>query len=83
MLNDRINSYLQKKDQLTKMIKSLDDKITFYDTLINSYEIQEPNDLLNINLKHLLYGEKLNFDEIKNINFKKEKSQTMNINDFI
>ena len=83
LLNDRINSYLQKKDQLTKMIKSLDDKITFYDTLINSYEIQEPNYLLNINLKHLLYGEKLNFDEIKNINFKKEKSQTMNINDFI
>ena len=27
--------------------------------------------------------EKLNFDEIKNINFKKEKSQTMNVNDFI
>ena len=83
LLNDRINSYLQKKDQLIKMIKNLDDKITFYDTLINSYEIQEPNYLLNINLKHLLYGEKLNFDEIKNINFKKEKSQTMNINDFI
>ena len=83
LLNDRINSYLQKKDQLRKMIKSLDDKITFYDTLINSYEIQEPNYLLNINLKHLLYGEKLNFDEIKNINFKREQSQTMNINDFI
>ena len=83
LLNDRINSYLQKKDQLTKMIKSLDDKITFYDTLINSYEIQEPNYLLNINLKHLLYGEKLNLDEFKNINFKKEKSHITNINDFI
>ncbi len=83
MLNDRINNFLQEKDKLTKMMKSLDDKITLFDTLINCYEVQEPNYLLNINLKHLLHGENLNLDEIKSINFKKQKSQIMNINDLI
>jgi len=35
-----------------KKIKNLDDKITFYDTLITSLEKQRPNYLLNINIKH-------------------------------
>ena len=64
LIKNKIGIYLQKKNEYIKKIKNLDDKITFYDTLINSLEKKQPNFLLNINIKHLLYGEKINLDEI-------------------
>ena len=64
LIKNKIGIYLQKKNEYMKKIKNLDDKITFYDTLITSLEKQRPNYLLNINIKHLLYGEKINLDEI-------------------
>lgn len=73
----------QKKDELVRKIKSLDDKINFYDTLINTYESQTPNYFLNINLKHLIYGEKLNFEKIKNSDFVIEQSKKVEYDDFI
>ena len=73
----------QKKDELVRKIKNLDNKITFYDTLINSYESQNPNYYLNINLKHLVYGEELNFEEIKNTEFAIEQSKKEVFDDFI
>ena len=73
----------QKKDELVRKIKSLDTKITFYDTLINTYESQNPNYYLNINLKHLVYGEDLNFEEIKNSDFAIEQSKKEVFDDFI
>ena len=73
----------QKKDELVRKIKSLDDKITFYDTLINTYESQAPNYFLNINVKHLIYGEELNFEEIKNSEFIIEQSKKEVYDDFI
>ena len=83
LIKETINVFLQKKDELIRKIKNLDDKITFYDTLINSYERQNPNFLLNINLKHLLYGEKLNFDAIKNTDFVNKQSKKEIFDDFI
>ena len=66
LIKERISICLQKKDELLRKIKNLEDTILFYDTLINSYERQSPNYLLNINIKHLVHGEKLNLDSIKN-----------------
>ena len=64
LVKNKIGIYLQKKNEYIKKIKNLDDKITFYDALIYSLEKKQPNFLLNINIKHLLYGEKINLDEI-------------------
>ena len=64
LVKNKIGIYLQKKNEYLKKIKNLDDKITFYDALITSLEKQKPNFFLNINIKHLLYGEKINLDEI-------------------
>jgi Leucine-rich repeat (LRR) protein len=55
---------LKEKTELMQKLKLLEDKINFIDTLINSYENQTPNFYLNINIKHLLYGENINLDEI-------------------
>ena len=82
-IKNRIEILLQKKDELERMIKSLVYKITFYDTLLYSYESQNPNFLLNINLKHIVFGEKLNFDEIKNIEVAKDQSKKELFDDFI
>ena len=64
LIKNKIGIYLEKKNEYMKKIKYLDDKIIFFDTLINTLEKQRPNFLLNINIKHLLYGEKINLDEI-------------------
>ena len=66
---------LQKKGELEKMMKVLEHKITFYDTIMHTYESHYPNYLLNINIKHLVYGEKLDFDEIMNNTLSYENSQ--------
>ena len=42
----------------------MEDKITFYDALIYSLENQKQNFFLNINVKHLIHGEKIDLDEI-------------------
>ena len=64
LIKNKISIYLQEKTQLMKNLKILEDKITFFDTLLNTLEKQKPNFYLNINVKHLLYGEKINLDEI-------------------
>ena len=74
LIKNKINIYLQEKTQLMKNLKILEDKITFFDTLINSLEKQKPNYYLNINIKHLLYGEKINLDEIVK-DFKQKSGQ--------
>ena len=71
LIKNKIDIYLQEKIQLTKKLKILEDKITFFDSVINSLEKQKPNYYLNINIKHLLYGEKINLDEIVK-NFKQK-----------
>ena len=83
LIKEKINICLQTKDELIRRIKNLDNKITFYDTLINSYEKQSTNYLLTINIKHLLHGEKLNFDSIKNDEFVKIQSKKEMFEDFI
>lgn len=64
LVKNKISIYLQEKTELMKKLKLLEDKINFIDTLINSYEKQKPNFYLNINIKHFLYGEKINLDDI-------------------
>ena len=64
LIKNKISIYLQEKTQLMKNLKILEDKITFFDTLLNTLEKQKPNFYLNINVKHLLYGEKINLEEI-------------------
>ena len=83
LLKEKISIWLQKKEELNHQIKNLNDKITFYDALINSYERQSSNYLLNINLKHLLFGEKLNQDIIKNAEFIKFKTEKSELEDFV
>ena len=93
LVKNKINIYLEKKNEYLKIIKNLDDKISFYDALINSLEKQKPNYFLNINIKHLLYGEKINLDEIvkkfhkesgySEVESRKEKFDDFVKNDFI
>ena len=83
LIKEKIAIWLQKKEELNHQIKILNDKITFYDALINSYEHQSPNYLLNINLKHLLFGEKLNTDFIKSAEFIKFKTEKSELEDFV
>lgn len=83
LIKERINICFQEKEELMRKIKNLDNKIVFYDTLIYSYERQPPNFLLNINIKHLLYGEKLNFDSIKNSEFIKIQTKKEMFEDFV
>ena len=64
LIKNKISIYLQEKNKLLKQIKSLEDKITFYDALIYSLENQKQNFFLNINVKHLIHGEKIDLDEI-------------------
>lgn len=75
LIKNKINLYLQEKTALTEKIKILEDKITFYDTLINTFETQKENYLLNMNIKHLIYGEKVNITEIVN-DFDKNANQS-------
>lgn len=83
-IKNQIEMLFQKKNDLIRAIKSLDDEITFFDAIIYSYERQkEPNYLLNINLKHLIYGENLNIEEIKNSEFVDEQIKNENFDDFI
>ena len=81
LIKEKINIFLQKKDELIRNIRDLEDRITFYDTLITSYERQNPNYLLNMNLKHILYGDKLNYDELKKAEFvyKESKKEAFDI----
>ena len=74
LIKNKINIYLQEKNQLMKNLKMLEDKITFFDALVYSLEKQKPNYYLNINIKHLLYGEKINLDEIVK-DFKQKSGQ--------
>jgi len=64
IIKNKISNYLQEKNNLLKQIKSLEDRITFYDALIYSLEKQKQNFFLNINVKHLILGEKIDLDEI-------------------
>ena len=83
LIKEKIDSCLEKKEELLKSIKKLDIIITFFDALIYSYEKQSPNYLLNINIKHLLHGENLNFDSIKNSEFIEIQSKKEIFTDFI
>ena len=74
---------LQQKMELMQKIKTLENKITFYDTMIYAYKSKAPNYYLNINLKHLIYGENLNIEEIRNPAFKNEEEKTEIYKDFI
>ena len=83
-IKNHIEMLLQKKNDLIRAIKSLDYEITFFDAIIYSYERQkDPNYLLNINLKHLIYGENLNIEEIKNTEFVYEQIKNESFDDFI
>ena len=83
LLKEKISLFLLKKDELLTKLKDLENKITFYDTLISSYERQAPNYFLTINLKHLLYGEKFSLTNIKNAENIKTKSKKDIFDDFI
>ena len=73
----------QQKMELMKKIKNLENKITFYDTLLYAYKSNSPNYYLNINLKHLIYGENLNVEEIKNTEFANKEEKKEIYKDFI
>ena len=64
LIKNKLSTYLKEKTELMKKLKFLEDKINFIDVLINSFEKLKPNFYLNINIKHLLYGENINLDEI-------------------
>lgn len=65
-LNNDIKSEIEEKRRLNNKLTEIEDKITFYNTLINAYKSNSPNFLLNINIKHIIYGEKLDIEQIKN-----------------
>lgn len=86
--NDELKSIKSKKDlfideknKLFQKIEELNDKIKFYDYLINSYNKRASNSyLLNINIKHLLHGEKLEICDKGNMNNNNQHLNNLNGN---
>lgn len=62
-IKNKINIYLQEKNELLKKLEIIEDKIIFFDLIINAMETQKENYLLNTNVLKLVYGENLNLDE--------------------
>lgn len=82
-IKNEIEMFFQKKNELLNHIKIIDDNIALLDTLLFSYESHKPNGLVNLNLKHLVYGEELNMDEIKNTEFVETQSKKDNFDEFV
>ena len=79
LIKNKINIFIEEKNKLLEKIEILNDKIIFYDTLINTIEKQKNNYYLNINIKHLIYGEYFsNTRKISNIS--ESKRSLLNVN---
>ena len=83
LLKEKLSIWIKKREELNDQIINLNNKIIFFDILINTYEKHTSNYLLNINLKHLLQGEKINPDLLKNAQFIKLQTEKTFLEDFI
>ena len=83
IIKNEIEMLFQKRNDLLREIKLIGDNISFFVTLIETYEKQSPNYLLNINLKHLIYGETLKLDTLKNAEFVHQQSLKEKLDEFI
>ena len=82
LFKEKINLCYQKKDELLRAIQKIEERISFYNLILNSFEKYTTNYLLNVNIKHIIYGDDFNIDEFKNASFKTlEKSEIFD--DFI
>ena len=78
-----MEEFIHEKDELTRKIKCLEYKINFCNVMLNSYQNNFANYLLNINLKHLVYGEILDFEKIKNTEFIINQTKEELFDDFV
>ena len=67
-LMNKINIYLDEKKNLLQKLENLNDKIIFYETIIDSINNEKTNYYKNINIKHILYGEKVEITKVYNDN---------------
>ena len=63
-INNKINIFLEEKEKLIKKLENLNNKIIFFDTILNGIEKDTTNYFKNINVKHLIYGEDIDFMKI-------------------
>ena len=61
---NKINIYINEKNKLLKKLENLNDKIIFYDTIINAIQNGSENFYKNINVKHVIYGEDINLTKV-------------------
>ena len=59
-LKNKLNIYLDEKIKLLKKLEIINDKIIFYEMIINGIEKESNNYYKNINAKHLIYGLDIN-----------------------
>ena len=83
LLKEKLSIWIKKREELNNQIINLNNKIEFFFILINTYEKHTSNYLLNINLKHLLQGEKINPDLLKNAQFIKLQTEKTFLEDFV
>lgn len=63
-LKNKINIYIEEKIKLLKKLEIINDKITFYEMILNGIKKQSNNYYKNINVKHLIYGLDINITKI-------------------
>lgn len=83
LIMNKINIYINEKSKLLQKLENLNDKIKFYDTIINAIQKGTTNFYKNINVKHVIYGENVILDKLyKDKPITKKKNQ-LKLNDII
>ena len=85
LLTNKMNLYKEEKNKILKKLENINDKIKFYDMILNSIYSEKSSYLRSINLKHLIYGPDIDLARIsQDINYNPQtKNNNIKYNTFI
>ena len=83
LIMNKINIYINEKNKLLKKLENLNDKIIFYDTIINAIQNGSENFYKNINVKHVIYGEDINLTKVYKDKPIQKVKKKINLDDII
>ena len=83
LIMNKINIYINEKYKLLLKLVNLNDKIIFYDTIINAIQRESTNFYKNINVKHIIYGEEINLNKMYKDKSLEKMEKKLNIDDII
>ena len=64
LVTNKMNLYKEEKNKILKKLENINDKIKFYDMILNSIYSEKSSYLRSINLKHLIYGPDIDLDKL-------------------